>query len=213
MRFKELSQEQISLLADTGNTGKELVNLLGVGIATISRWRKKLGIKTPIGKKPGKPTPSRRTGEMVECHNPECSKEVWRTKTRLKRTKTHYCSTECMGSCPDRRKMISEIDKSYMNTEAYRSKKRKDTTPAFRQYRNRVKTLTEKTYEAHKHIINPSNLPRTISGVEGGYQLDHIIEVKYGFQNNIPPEELSVVENLRMLPWRENLARNKHLSS
>jgi len=57
----------------------------------------------------------------------------------------------------------------------------------------------------------PDSHPRTLAGVEGGYHLDHIIEVRIGFDWGIPPEELSKIENLRILPWRENLARNRRV--
>jgi hypothetical protein len=86
---------------------------------------------------------------------------------------------------------------------------RKATTPAYRSYANKVHRLTRIIYEENEHIINPNNHPRTICGVEGGYQLDHIITIRYGFENNIPAEEIARVENLRMLSWKENLSRNK----
>lgn len=48
------------------------------------------------------------------------------------------------------------------------------------------------------------NKPRTMSGVDGGYQLDHIISVKYGFENGILPNVIGDVSNLQMLPWKDN---------
>lgn len=72
------------------------------------------------------------------------------------------------------------------------------------KYSGRVHHLTKKTYETNKHIINPNDHPRTRCGVEGGYQLDHIVGIKEGFHRGIPPEELARVENLQMLPWKKN---------
>ena len=69
--------------------------------------------------------------------------------------------------------------------------------------------MSDKVYEENKHIINPDDRPRTLAGVEDGWQLDHIIEVRWGFDNNIPVEVLCEVENLRMLPWKKNLERNR----
>jgi len=61
----------------------------------------------------------------------------------------------------------------------------------------------------NKDIINPNNYKRTICGVEDGYQLDHIVTIKHGYENNIPIEEMVKIENLRMLPWKKNLERNR----
>lgn len=78
---------------------------------------------------------------------------------------------------------------------------------AFQHYRSRVQWLTEKTYQANKDLINPSDLPRTLCGVEGGYQLDHVVSVKEGFERDIDPNALANIENLQMLPWKDNLLK------
>jgi len=77
----------------------------------------------------------------------------------------------------------------------------------FPGYARKVHGLSQKTYEENIDIINPNRFKRTLCGVEGGYQLDHIISVRECFEQNIPVEEASRVENLRMLPWKENLMR------
>jgi hypothetical protein len=66
--------------------------------------------------------------------------------------------------------------------------------------------LTFEKIRWQKSIINTHK--RTLSGIDGGYQLDHIISIKFGFDNNISPEALSEKSNLRMLPWKKNLERN-----
>ena len=48
---------------------------------------------------------------------------------------------------------------------------------------------------------------KTLCGVEGGWQLDHIISIKYGFENNIDPVIISSIENLQMLPWLDNVKK------
>ena len=80
-------------------------------------------------------------------------------------------------------------------------------TPAYKKYAGRVYHLTKKIYNTYKEEINPNNYPRTLCGVDGGYQLDHIISVKEGFDNGIPPEEIAKKENLQMLTWQENRAK------
>ena len=43
---------------------------------------------------------------------------------------------------------------------------------------------------------------------KGTYTIDHIISVKYGFLNNIPPEVISNLSNLQMLPHSINSSKN-----
>ena len=103
---------------------------------------------------------------------------------------------------------FSSIDRSYMSTDMYSKAKSKDDTPEYAKYKNKVHNLTEKAYAANIDSINHNRYPRTICGVEGGWQLDHIKPVRKCFDEGISPEEASSAENLRMLPWRENLMRN-----
>lgn len=41
------------------------------------------------------------------------------------------------------------------------------------------------------------------------YQLDHIIPISEGFRNNIDPNVIGDISNLRFIPWKENILRNK----
>lgn len=41
-------------------------------------------------------------------------------------------------------------------------------------------------------------------GVEGAYQLDHIVSINEGWENEIPPEQIADWDNLRMIPWEDN---------
>ncbi len=75
-------------------------------------------------------------------------------------------------------------------------------------YTRKVHWLTKKTYDKYKALINPLGFPRTLCGTDGGYQLDHIISIREGFERQILPEILSEKENLQMLTWKEN--RTKH---
>jgi hypothetical protein len=44
-------------------------------------------------------------------------------------------------------------------------------------------------------------------GVDGAFQLDHIISINEGWSNKIPAEEIAKWENLRMIPWKDNLLK------
>lgn len=41
------------------------------------------------------------------------------------------------------------------------------------------------------------------------YQLDHIISISEGFRKNIPADIIGHISNLRFIPWKENLLRNR----
>lgn len=89
------------------------------------------------------------------------------------------------------------------------NKKPENEKTKYKEYRYFIDKLSEINYVKHYDIINPEHRPRTKCGVEGGYQLDHIYPVYEGYMNNISPEEISKLENLRIIPWQEN-QRKKH---
>ena len=79
--------------------------------------------------------------------------------------------------------------------------KEKGANPSkFEKYRNKVDSLTRKQ---SIHLLENVE-KRGKAGVDGTYHLDHIISVWHGFHNDIPPEEIADISNLRMLPWLEN---------
>lgn len=75
-------------------------------------------------------------------------------------------------------------------------------------YRQTVDRLTRNT-----DLSGLSNFdkPRGRCGVNGAYQLDHIIPVKYGYDNHIPPEIISNIFNLRFITWEENTTKRKNV--
>lgn len=74
----------------------------------------------------------------------------------------------------------------------------------FKKYSTQAHWIAEKIYRKHKNTLNPENLPRTLCGVIGGYQLDHKISLKEGFMKGISVNEISNLNNLQLLPWKEN---------
>lgn len=174
--------------------------MLGVSVPTVCRMRKALGVPSSNKGSPKGERPWMKTRTYKACA--VCGKETYNHK---------YCSRECMSVSEEQKNKMRSIDRSYMKTEEYIKRVSKDTTPAYKRYANKVHRLSQRIYEEYEHIINPDSYERTLCGVEGGYQLDHIIPVRYGFDNNIPPEELARVDNLRMIPWKQNLLKRDKL--
>lgn len=95
---------------------------------------------------------------------------------------------------------------SEMNSARWRR-----TAPEWRVYRSEVTKLTRITYKTHNATINPNNLPFGRAGTEGAHHLDHIVSVRYGFENGIPPAELAQASNLRVIPWLENVVKRDRI--
>ena len=74
----------------------------------------------------------------------------------------------------------------------------------FQAYAYKVRRITEETYASNKDKINPDNLLRTLCGVADGYQLDHIVSIKWGYTHGVNPKALGGTGNLQMLSWQEN---------
>lgn len=93
------------------------------------------------------------------------------------------------------------------NLPRLRGKKHPNFNPTktdYMMYMSKVRTITEKNYNNHIDEINPNRHQRTLCGVDGGYQLDHILSIKNGFEQGILPSIIAAKENLQMLPWKDN---------
>jgi len=84
-----------------------------------------------------------------------------------------------------------------------------DTASDWERYKSDVRKKTEQQFIQHQSTLNPNNHPRGLAGLEGVYQLDHIISVKWCFENDVPYDKCSDVSNLQFIPWQQNLHK-KH---
>lgn len=71
----------------------------------------------------------------------------------------------------------------------------------YSSYSALVRKLSEKE---PLHLLENYDKPRGICGTPGAYQLDHIIPIKYGYDNSIDPKVIASINNLRFIPWEEN---------
>jgi len=53
----------------------------------------------------------------------------------------------------------------------------------------------------------------TVAKNSNSWNLDHIISIKYGFNNNIDPKLIGSIENLRYVPWRVNNRKGSDITS
>lgn len=90
-----------------------------------------------------------------------------------------------------------------MRIHSYNLPRHKERMAAYRKYRAAVNLLTERI--AYK-----------IPGIEKRkfreFVIDHIIPVKYGFKNNIPPEKIAALSNLRIISHAANTAKGQKLT-
>jgi len=184
----------------------ELMETYGVGSATICRARKRAGVVA----KPGRP----KEIFIGEKTCPNCNKAFV--------SNSKHCSIQCFHAIHERKiadstriklserakarwsnptpNMLAGIEKRVLSKEELKE---------YKQYRNRLKTLTEKTYDEFESDINPNGYVRGVAGQVDVYHLDHIIPARFGFENGIPPEVLAEKENLQMLPWRDNIVKGR----
>lgn len=85
--------------------------------------------------------------------------------------------------------------------------KRNYNTNEYKKYCRKVRYLTETEYSKYSNEINPKKFPRTLCGVDGGYQLDHIKGVSECFCSGVSIEDCASKNNLQMLPWKNNLSK------
>lgn len=79
----------------------------------------------------------------------------------------------------------------------------KDSLPEWKAYTVDVWRITN---QQPLHLLENIE-KRGVNGQDGAYTLDHIISVKRGFIENIPPEKIGHIDNLQMLPWEENITK------
>lgn len=138
-----------------------------------------------------------------------CGKEKLAMYGNVSQKPTHLChdcsqSNKCSHMNKTRPKDYFPKGKEHWNWNPNRQVSRD-----FYYYAKRVRRITEETYSKYKDRLNPNNHPRTRCGVEGGYQLDHKISVKWGFLHGLNPKIVGSLDNLQMLPWKHNLLKGE----
>ena len=85
----------------------------------------------------------------------------------------------------------------------------------YQQYMDNLE-VKKKYYREVRKITRKQNLTQLenygkligLNGVPDAYQVDHIISIDEGFHNNIAPDIIGHITNLRIIPWKENLLKS-----
>ena len=189
---RTFTEDELKLIADPQISLTNLCELVNASMPTIGKMRKALGVTTIRGRREGALVPGQRRTIHCVCQNPLCKKEF----DSIRSTPRKYCS----HSCQQKTANVAAKGKGSR-------KLRNPNTPEYKRYSRLVHGMSQEVYNENIDVINPERYPRTLCGVEGGWQLDHIIPIKECFDRGIPPREAASLTNLRMLPWKENLMR------
>lgn len=108
---------------------------------------------------------------------------------------------------------IKERSEKLTQTSKARSEEWQKTASDWKIYKSEVTKLTKKNYKQHKNTINPTNLPTGRAGTEGAYHIDHIVPIRYCYNNNIPVTIAAHPDNLQMLGWRDNVGSRDKLKT
>lgn len=115
-----------------------------------------------------------------------------------------HCSRECANKTKSERQKGQKLP---WLEESYSRNRGSKLDPGYKRFKQQVYSLTEKTYVNNIDILNPQGLPRTLCGVEGGYQLDHKKPIKECYIEGMTVEETSSIDNLELIPWKDNLLK------
>jgi hypothetical protein len=138
---------------------------------------------------------------------PSCNNVIFYSRKDI-RDSANKSNTVC-NSCS------SYIHKKNFNnviTEDHR-KKMRATKAGFSSWEEYVEKYPKKQFYkrevwrlTYKHPLEtlPNWDKRGRCGVDGAYQLDHVVSINEGWELGIPIEEIAKWENLRMIPWKEN---------
>lgn len=140
-----------------------------------------------------------------KCDNCGCHKQS-RWHNLSNKTK-HFCK-DCSQIFKIKH-MNNVHPRIYPTGDKHHNWKNRKINRSFYNYSKNVRRITEENYNKYKEKINPNDFKRTKCGIKNGYQLDHRISVKKGFYFGINPKVIGSLDNLQLLPWKENLLKGE----
>lgn len=162
----------------------------------------------------------------VDCKCDECGAEYTVTQDKINNINIQFCKSHRWEIYSDLRKEFwntpdglkirkskgIKISKSKrgipnINTRGVLNGRYNPRLREFKRYAYAVRQFTTLNFKSE--VQNLPNFEKTgRAGIEGAYQLDHKVSIKYGFENNISPEIIGHIENLEMIPWELNRSKD-----
>lgn len=145
------------------------------------------------------------SNKKVECRCDDCGVPFSRSFQVINKQKypEHYCfgcARKRVGLMMDTRNIVKSNQKRTGNNHPRWNPDKR----VFEAYAYKVRRLSEETYRQYRDLINPDSKPRTLCGIDGGFQLDHIIPIKVAFERGLQPEDCATLQNLQIVPWEVN---------
>jgi hypothetical protein len=81
----------------------------------------------------------------------------------------------------------------------------------YQRYKRAVYKASRRTYNLNEATINPNKLNLGRAGTELAHQIDHKIPVSLGYARKIPVTVMADIENLQLLPWKDNLRKSNNV--
>ncbi len=72
----------------------------------------------------------------------------------------------------------------------------------YNKYASEVRRITNRNKSIYSKWENFDKIG--LCGIEGAYQLDHKVSIKYGFYHHIPAEVIGCIDNLEIITWESN---------
>ena len=153
------------------------------------------------------------SNKIVHCECDKCGVQFERSyqlivKQRPKQNQVDLCQ-DCarkrVGEVMDTKNIVAAA-KTRIGPKHPRWRKDKDE---FKRYASEVRKYTEKQ---PIYLLENSDKPRTLCGVEGGYQLDHCVSIRRGYELGLHPKYVGSLVNLRFIPWAENRKKSTNSS-
>jgi hypothetical protein len=138
---------------------------------------------------------------------PSCNQEISYSAKRYLNKAEKY-NTIC-NSCSTKKNKKGFL-KGLSNQQIKQMRATKAGFSSWEEYQEKYpkKEMYKREVWKYTYRNNLESLPnwdlRGRNGVDGAYQLDHIVSINEGWEKNIPAEQIGRMKNLQMITWEKN---------
>lgn len=158
-------------------------------------------VNVPLSKMPSD------NNKKVLCECDECKTQFERGLQLINKAESHLCY-ECARKDVGKKNVEIQSEKPRISQRGENHPRWKGNRKEFDVYAQRVHALT-RSASLKKIWSTWENADKIgLCGVEGAYQLDHKVSIKYGFYNHIPAELIASINNLEIITWEDNRGKS-----